>query len=135
MNMRYTQVKYLPTIYLFAVQKEIPMNLRIQIFMLLPIVLSAQVATDVAPLKHWPAPLYWQPDTEVRAAAVHAGDQLAAAGITPQATLPANSLVFLAMTPCRLLDTRAGAGFSGAFGPPSLAGGATRTFPIQSSTT
>jgi hypothetical protein len=40
------------------------------------------------------------------------------------------------MTPCRIADTRTGEGFSGAFGPPSLVGGATgRTFPIQSNTT
>jgi len=40
------------------------------------------------------------------------------------------------MTPCRIADTRNGQGFSGAFGPPSLVGGATgRTFPIQSNTT
>jgi hypothetical protein len=39
--------------------------------------------------------------------------------------------VFVAITPCRVVDTRSGQGFSGAFGPPSLTGGASRTFPIQ----
>jgi hypothetical protein len=48
-----------------------------------------------------------------------------------RAQSPANSLVFMGITPCRVLDTRAGQGFSGPFGPPTLAG---RTFPIQSST-
>lgn len=42
-------------------------------------------------------------------------------------------LLFYPITPCRIADTRTGAGFSGLFGPPSLAAGATRTFPIQSS--
>jgi hypothetical protein len=39
------------------------------------------------------------------------------------------------MTPCRVVDTRAGKGFGGAFGQPSLAGGATRNFPILSNPT
>ncbi|MGD0137115.1 MAG: SBBP repeat-containing protein, partial [Bryobacteraceae bacterium] len=40
---------------------------------------------------------------------------------------------FLPLPPCRVADTRLGSGFTGAFGPPSLVGGATRNFPIQSS--
>jgi hypothetical protein len=39
------------------------------------------------------------------------------------------------MTPCRVADTRANSGFTGAFGPPNLAGGAIRNFPIRSGTT
>jgi len=58
-----------------------------------------------------------------------------AAEVTQLAQTPVNSLVFVGMTPCRLVDTRSGSGFTGAFGPPSLVAGATRTFPIQSSTT
>jgi hypothetical protein len=43
-------------------------------------------------------------------------------------------LHFYPVTPCRVADTRSGAGFSGAFGPPSLVGGGTpRFFPIPSS--
>ena len=42
-------------------------------------------------------------------------------------------LAFYTLAPCRVADTRAGNGFSDAFGPPSLAGGATRNFPIPSS--
>ena len=44
-------------------------------------------------------------------------------------------LVFVAMLPCRVVDTRAGDGFVGAFGSPSLVGGVSRTFPILSNTT
>jgi hypothetical protein len=44
-----------------------------------------------------------------------------------------SALAFYPLTPCRIADTRAGTGFSGAFGPPYLSAGATRTFPIQSS--
>ncbi|HUA62739.1 MAG TPA: BACON domain-containing protein, partial [Verrucomicrobiae bacterium] len=43
------------------------------------------------------------------------------------------ALFFYPATPCRVADTRAGTGFSGNFGPPSLAGGSTRNFPITAS--
>src|SRR5437763_13617875 len=36
---------------------------------------------------------------------------------------------FYAVTPCRIADTR-GNGFTGASGPPSLAGGSPRNFPV-----
>jgi len=42
-------------------------------------------------------------------------------------------LAFFTLTPCRIADTRVGFGFSGAFGPPPLVGGATRSFPIPQS--
>jgi len=47
----------------------------------------------------------------------------------------AGALNFYPLQPCRVVDTRAvgGSGLSGAFGPPSLAGGASREFPVQSS--
>jgi hypothetical protein len=48
---------------------------------------------------------------------------------------PANGsgLTFYPVSPCRVVDTRAAAGFSGPFGPPSLVAGTPRSFPIQSS--
>jgi hypothetical protein len=42
----------------------------------------------------------------------------------------AAGLRFVAITPCRVADTRTGSGFSGAFGPPYLSGGTSRSFPI-----
>jgi hypothetical protein len=42
-------------------------------------------------------------------------------------------LQFYLLPPCRVADTRENTGFSGAFGPPSLVGGATRDFPLPSS--
>lgn len=99
----------------------------------LPLVTAQTPRGDVAPLRHWPAPLYWQPSIEERAMA--AKTETTAAEVTQLAQTPVNSLVFVGMTPCRLVDTRSGSGFTGAFGPPSLVAGATRTFPIQSSTT
>jgi len=37
---------------------------------------------------------------------------------------------FYSVTPCRIADTRAGTGFSGLSGPPALAAGANRSFPV-----
>jgi sugar lactone lactonase YvrE len=42
-------------------------------------------------------------------------------------------LDFYPVTPCRIVDTRNGTGFSGQFGPPSMGQGATRTFSMLSS--
>jgi hypothetical protein len=103
--------------------------------LLLPLAMVAQTSRDVAPLKYWPAPLYWQPTAEERSLAAKPEISGNAADATPLAQTPVNSLVFVGMTPCRLVDTRSAAGFTGAFGPPSLVSGATRSFPLQASTT
>jgi len=42
-------------------------------------------------------------------------------------------LAFYPVTPCRVADTRTGSGFSKGFGSPSLVGGGTRNFAVQSS--
>ncbi|HSU31471.1 MAG TPA: hypothetical protein VLJ11_09560 [Bryobacteraceae bacterium] len=42
----------------------------------------------------------------------------------------AGALLFHPVTPCRVVDTRPGTGFSGPFGPPTLAAGSTRSFNI-----
>jgi len=44
-----------------------------------------------------------------------------------------SDLAFYPLTPCRIADTRADQGKTGAFGPPSLSSGGIRDFPIQSS--
>jgi hypothetical protein len=45
-----------------------------------------------------------------------------------------NSLAFYPVTPCRIMDTRAGQGTTGSFGPPTMpTGGSTRTLPVRSS--
>jgi hypothetical protein len=41
-----------------------------------------------------------------------------------------SGLQFYPVTPCRVADTCTGAGFPGAFGPPTMAAGTTRTFPV-----
>src|SRR5260370_5498227 len=101
----------------------------VTLLVVVPIAMTAQVAREhnAVPLKHWAAPLYWQP-----AQAAAEERSVAAAASLPAG---ANALVFVAMTPCRVVDTRAAQGFPGAFGAPALAGGTSRTFPIPSSTT
>jgi hypothetical protein len=44
-------------------------------------------------------------------------------------------LAFFPLTPCRIADTRSvgGSGLSGAFGPPEMAAGSTRSFPVLAS--
>jgi hypothetical protein len=99
----------------------------------LPVLLNAQLARqhDPVALKHWLAPLYWQ--STQASAEEHAVAPAASATGLPAS---ANPLVFVAMPPCRVVDTRTiGQGLTGAFGPPSLAAGAVRTFPVLSSTT
>ncbi|HLJ49251.1 MAG TPA: hypothetical protein VKU01_24730 [Bryobacteraceae bacterium] len=44
-----------------------------------------------------------------------------------------DALHFYTLTPCRVADTRASQGFTGAFGPPSLAASTGRDFPVLSS--
>lgn len=111
------------------VQKRIVSGL-----ILMPFVLTAQIRQlDGVPLKHWAAPPYWQPSESERDASEARLDT--AGALAPKAQSPANSLVFVGMTPCRVADTRSGQGFSGAFGAPGLVAGIARTFPIQSSTT
>jgi hypothetical protein len=74
---------------------------------------------DPVVLKHWAAPLYWQP-------------KAAAASATSSAD--PNPLVLVGIIPCRVVDTRASQAFPPPFGAPSLGGGS-RTFPFPSSTT
>jgi hypothetical protein len=104
---------------------------------LVPLALLAQAQRDQVPLKSWPAPLYFQPspaESRERAKSGAKPDALNAVSSDASSSLaatPAGSLVFVAMTPCRIADTRDGS-FPAGFGPPMLSGNATRTFAIQS---
>jgi hypothetical protein len=104
---------------------------------LIPFTLIAQVQRDIAPLGNWAAPLYWQPSAaesqanHVRVSTSGEARLVSSAADITQQTTPAAALVFVAMTPCRIADTRDGT-FPAGFGPPSLVGGTSRTFAIQS---
>jgi hypothetical protein len=95
----------------------------------LPVMLLGQ--NNAAPLKNWTTPLYWQPNE---------AERRVAGQVVPQIQFSTNAvsntaLIFIAITPCRLVDTRGGA-FNGMspFSGPSIAAGATATFPVQSTT-
>ncbi len=45
----------------------------------------------------------------------------------------AGGLSFRTVTPCRIADTRAGQGFSGSFGPPTMAAAESRAIPVAAS--
>jgi hypothetical protein len=81
------------------------------------------------PLKNWAAPLYWSPQSGELAARQRSG-VFDAAGLAPAASIFAapGPLIFVAVTPCRIADTR---NATGTFGGPSLVGGQSRTFPIE----
>ena len=91
------------------------------------------------PLKNWTAPLYWAP-TPTEAEQQRLEQRFAQRGASALAQpasifAPPGPMTFIAMTPCRVMDTRAGQGFTGAFGPPSLQVYGTRQVPVPSSTT
>jgi hypothetical protein len=79
------------------------------VLIVVPIIVTAQTQSDVAPLKNWPAPLYWQPTAAEHQAAAKP-DTLAdlRSDATALAATPVGSLVFVGMTPCRIADTRDG---------------------------
>jgi hypothetical protein len=97
---------------------------------LLPMMLTGQTEQKAVPLKNWATPLYWQPNQAERRTG----------GALPQLQFSANAvstdaLTFVAISPCRLVDTRGGS-FNGItpFSGPSIAAAGTITIPVQSST-
>ncbi len=100
---------------------------------------NAQVARQVdIPLRNWATPLYWQAN-QVEREATSGGLPVKAA---PQLQFSANAvstnaLTLVAITPCRLVDTRgASAGFNGIspFSGPSIPALGTIAIPVQSPT-
>ena len=99
--------------------------------------LTAQVARqgDVAPLKNWATPLSWQPNQAEREAAQTLHQGAGAQLVFSANAVSTDALTFVAITPCRLVDTRGGsAGFNGIapFSGPSLPAAETLTIPVQS---
>jgi hypothetical protein len=98
----------------------------------LPLVSMGQRAPEISvPLRNWTAPLYWEPNQAETRAAGRAQPQLQFSPTQVSAT----ALTFIAITPCRLVDTRGGS-FNGIspFSGPSVAAGTSVTFPVQSAT-
>lgn len=90
------------------------------------------------PVRNWPAPLYWMPSQPAEPAEVSgfAGAKPSqppgAAPRSGSVTPITGPLVFVGITPCRLVDTRSSMGFPAPFGGPSLQPRVVRTFPLKS---
>jgi hypothetical protein len=78
---------------------------------------AQQPLPDTVPVKNW---------------SVHSKSE---PGMSANAAASSSSLVFIAIVPCRVMDTRGagGSGKTGAFGPPSLVAAQARIVPVPSS--
>jgi hypothetical protein len=111
---------------------------RLAILLLIGCVLASSLAaqTPAISLKNWATPLFWQPSQAERERAALGSPQKAAPQVLffPNA-VSTTALTFVAITPCRLVDTRgAAAGFNGIepFSGPSIIAGGTLAIPMQS---
>jgi len=84
------------------------------------------VPSSPDPVSNWPAPLYWQ--AHAKPATTHGRGTREMAATASSASGPA---VFVAMSPCRVVDTRVG---GAPFGGPAFYAGEARTIPMASST-
>lgn len=121
------------------------LNLRLHTRLLLILVLLPSAPEALAlqaeaeiPIRNWPAPSYWMPSQHPEAVVV-AGSSAAKAALQPDhagrtaSVTPLTApLVFVGITPCRLVDTRTFQNFPAPFGPPSLQPNVIRTFPLKS---
>lgn len=88
-------------------------------FVLLALLVAsgALLAADI-PLANWTVPPYQ-------------GRPVSSGGITTMTDI-SPGVAFVALEPCRIVDTRGGGVFVGAYGPPALVANATRNFDINS---
>jgi hypothetical protein len=86
------------------------------------------------PLKNWSSPPFWNPAVHPRAEADRSGGMLAhAQGMQAESeSLPSSPLPFVAIAPCRIVDTRVA--ISDGFHQPNFIDDESRTFPFPSST-
>ncbi len=112
------------------------MKIRVRCLVMALAVLSSGVALaqdSELPLKNWTAPPYWTPPRAAGQAAPDDQMQASAEGMTASAqALPSSPVPFVAIAPCRIVDTRVPT--SDGFHEPNFADGETRTFAFPSST-
>ncbi len=98
---------------------------------------ASQEGRDI-PIRNWPAPAYWmpaQPQDMAGVPGIPDGKLSQPPGAAPRSgsvTPITGPLVFVGITPCRLIDTRSSMGFPAPFGAPSLQPRVVRTFPLKS---
>ena len=88
----------------------------------------AQPADEI---RNWTAPPYWMPQAAARESSEPSGRAALSSGRQALVTTGSTPMPFVAVTPCRVADTRAGSGFTGDYGQPALQAQATRTFVIS----
>ena len=90
------------------------------------------LAQDVeAPLYNWGAPPYWTPPAAANDAGTEGEMQANAEGMIAQVqALPSSPLPFVAIAPCRIVDTRVAV--SDGFHQPNFANDESRTFNFPS---
>jgi hypothetical protein len=111
----------------------------VSLLVFIPFMLTGLRAQDkqdkMVPLKNWATPLYWHPNQVEKVAAAKNSSRGATAQLQfSQNAVSTDALTFVAITPCRLVDTRGSVGgFNGdmPFSGPSLTSGMTQTFPVQ----
>ena len=112
------------------------MKIRVRCLVMAMGVLLAGVALaqeEDIPLKNWTAPPYWTPPRVAKEVAPEDQLQVSAEGMNAGAqALPSSPVPFVAIAPCRIVDTRVAT--SDGFHEPNFADGETRTFDIPAST-
>lgn len=94
----------------------------IALFVIVCGVSPAQPSTESPEaIANWSAPPYWSPQKS--------SPELTAVQPQDVEGVPTPALAFTGITPCRIADTR-GNGFTGQYGPPSLAAGSPRNFAL-----
>jgi hypothetical protein len=94
--------------------------------------LSAQpLGQHEVPLQNWPTPLYWQ-RSPAEAAAQSTGT--ASSELTLPGGVSTDTLIFVAMTPCRLADTRSSSGYPGLGGYGAVLPTVPRKLPVTTVT-
>ncbi|MEI9813159.1 MAG: hypothetical protein WDO18_11080 [Acidobacteriota bacterium] len=94
--------------------------------------------TDPVQLKNWDAPLHWSPSKNEGGAKREASEALDVADTksprSKERAAATGATDFVAITPCRVVDTRPEYFFPVGFGAPRLGAGETRTFNLSAST-
>jgi hypothetical protein len=93
---------------------------------------AVALAEEAVPLKNWNAPPYWTLAAPAREGAPEGQMQASSQGMTAEAqALPSTPLPFVAINPCRIVDTRVTN--PDGFHSPSFIDDESRTFPFPSS--
>ena len=98
-----------------------PFRTLLSLLLLIPVSAVALAEKNEPKVENWTAPTHWTVDRPGSVAAKEGGST---------AALQTTTVPFVALSPCRLVDTRPQSGFPAPYGPPFLSPGVTRDFPI-----